>query len=120
LKDMGEYRQAIEVLRLGVEQNDEREDLHNLLGFCHYKLDDYESAITHFRRSIEVDPSKAIDYANLGVNLRKLNRIDEAVHYFQIALTMEPYLEMARNHLDELYTLYGQKCDTKSGDSASC
>ncbi len=120
LKDMGEFRKALKVLHLGVEHNDEREDLHNLLGFCYYKLEEYESAVTHFQRSIEVDPSKAIDYANLGVNLRKLNRIDEAVHYFKIALAMEPYLELARNHLDELHALYGQVGDTPSSDVASC
>lgn len=102
LKDMGEYKGAIEVLKLGIEADDDREDLFNLLGFCHYKLEDYESAARAFTRAIEVDPSNAIDYANLGVNLRKLNRTEEAIHNFKVALTMEPYLELARNNLDEI------------------
>ncbi|HIJ90467.1 MAG: YcaO-like family protein [Desulfobulbaceae bacterium] len=103
LKDMGEYEEAIRVLRLGAEHDDERQDLHNMLGFCHFKLDDYETAVTHFTRSIEIDPSQAIEFANLGVNLRRLNRKEEAIRHFKIALAMEPYLEMARKHLDELY-----------------
>lgn len=103
LKDMGEYQEAIRILRLGVEEDDEREDLHNMLGFCHYKLGDHETAVTHFSRSIEVDPSRAIEFANLGVNLRKLNRNEEAVQNFKIALMMEPYLDLAQTHLDELY-----------------
>ncbi len=103
LKDMGEYREAIRVLKLGVAEDDERYDLHNLLGFCYYKLDEYETAVTHFSRSVEIDPSQAIDFFNLGVNLRKLNRAEEAIHNFKIALTMEPYMESARTHLDELF-----------------
>ena len=109
LKDMGEYEEAIKVLRLGVEADDERQDLHNLLGFCHYKLQDHETAVKHFSRSIEVDPSQAIDFFNLGVNLRKLNRIEEAARNLEIALAMEPYLEMARTHLDELYAELNQR-----------
>jgi ribosomal protein S12 methylthiotransferase accessory factor len=111
LKDMGHYQEGIRILRLGIEQDDERQDLHNLLGFCHFKLEDYESAVTHFSRSIEVDPSQAIDFANLGVNLRKLNRLEEAVHNFKVALAMEPYLELARNHLDEIFAEHKQTAE---------
>ncbi len=119
LKDMGEYREAIRVMRLGIEQDDERQDLHNMLGFCHYKLGDYENAVAHFTRSIEVDPSSAIDFANLGVNLRKLNRIEEAAHNFKIALAMEPYMELARNHLDEIFAEYGRQIGSTTENSVS-
>ncbi|MFH7321242.1 YcaO-like family protein [Desulfurivibrio sp. D14AmB] len=105
LKDMEEYREAITVLRRGIELDDERPDLHNLLGFCHYKLADYETAVRHFSRSVELNPASAIDFANLGVNLRKLERHEEAAHNFQVALTMDPSLEFARTHLDELFAL---------------
>jgi ribosomal protein S12 methylthiotransferase accessory factor len=120
LKDMGEYQEAIRILHLGVEQDDERYDLHNLLGFCYYKLGQYETAVTHFSRSVEVDPSQAIDFFNLGVNLRKLDRIDEAIHNFKIALTMEPYLEMARTHLDELAAGPNHTAEKTSGTTTSC
>ncbi len=120
LKDMGQYQEAIRVLRLGLEQDEERQDLHNLLGFCHYKLDEYETAVTHFSRSIEVDPSQAIDFFNLGVNLRKLDRTDEAIHNFKIALAMEPYLELARTHLDELFAERNQTVEKTSGSATSC
>ena len=102
LKDMGEYEEAIKVLKLGVEADDDREDLHNLLGFCYFKLADHESAVKAFTCAIEVDPSNAIDYANLGVNLRKLGRKEEAVQNFKVALTMEPFMEFAKTHLMEL------------------
>ncbi|MFH7319308.1 YcaO-like family protein [Desulfurivibrio sp. D14AmB] len=103
LKDMARYDEAIGVLRRGIELDEERPDIHNLLGFCHYKLADYETAVTHFSRTIDLEPGSAIDFANLGVNLRKLNRTQEAARNFKIALTMDPYLELARTHLDEMF-----------------
>jgi ribosomal protein S12 methylthiotransferase accessory factor len=111
LKDMEQYQEAVRVLRLGLAEDEERYDLHNLLGFCHYKLGDYETAVSHFSRSIDIEPGSAIDFANLGVNLRKLKRYEEAVHNFEIALTMDPYLELARNNLDEMFAEYKQDVD---------
>ncbi|MDF1615319.1 YcaO-like family protein [Desulfurivibrio dismutans] len=102
LKDMGSYREAIEVLRRGLEHDEERQDIHNMLGFCHYKQADYENAVTHFARAIDLEPGSAIDFANLGINLRKLGRHEEAAHNLKIAITMDPYLELARTHLDEM------------------
>jgi len=103
LKDMGRYQEAIGVLGQGLELDEERADIHNLLGFCHFKLADHETAVSHFSRAIDLEPASAIDFFNLGVNLRKLNRIEEAAHNFKIALTMEPYMELARTHLDEMF-----------------
>lgn len=106
LKDMGQYPEAVAVLRKGIEADEERADIHNLLGFCHYKLADYETAVGHFSRAIDLEPASAIDFANLGVNLRKLGRNNEAAHNFKIALTMDPYLELAKTHLDEMLAKY--------------
>ncbi|HIJ78163.1 MAG: YcaO-like family protein [Desulfobulbaceae bacterium] len=102
LKDMGEFDQAIAALQKGREFDDERPDLHNLLGFCHFKQQNYEQAIVHFNRTVELNPASAIDFANLGVNYRKLNKTEEAIKNLQIALTMDPTIEFAKTHLLEL------------------
>lgn len=120
LKDMGQYQEAIRVLGRGLELDEERADIHNLLGFCHYKQEDFETAVSHFSRAIELEPASAIDFFNLGVNLRKLNRNAEAAHNFQIALAMEPYMELARTHLDELDAGQGQTAPMAFGSIASC
>jgi len=114
LNDMGRYQEAAEVLRRGLAEDEERADIHNLLGFCNFKLGDYEAAVVHFSRAIELEPASAIDFANLGVNLRRLGRYDEALHNFQVALSMDPYMELARTHLDELFA------EKRSHDAASC
>ena len=102
LKDLAHYDQAIEVLRLGCSEDDERPDLHNLLGFCFFKKEDYETAITHFKKAVHLNPASAMDYANLGVNYRRLGKNAEAIEFFTLALTLDPSIEFAREQLAAL------------------
>lgn len=102
LKDLQRYDDAIETLILGCEIDDEREDLFNLLGFCYFKKEEYTTAISHFERAVEINPSSAMDYANLGVNHNRLGNQDEAIRYFTLALTMDSTIEFAREQLDAL------------------
>lgn len=102
LKDMGRHEEAIAVLRKGASHDNERPDIHNLLGFCHFKLADYETAISHFNRTVALNPASAIDYANLGVNYHRLNKNGEAIKYLQLALSLDPAIAFAKSHLAEL------------------
>ena len=102
LKDLQRYDEAIEVLKRGCEEDDEREDLHNLLGFCYFKKEDYQTAISHFERAVHLNPASAMDYANLGVNHNRLGNREEAIRFFTLALTLDPSIEFARVQLEEL------------------
>jgi ribosomal protein S12 methylthiotransferase accessory factor len=102
LKDMGAYDEAITALELGRTEDDERPDLHNMLGVCWYKKENYNQAIIHFHRAVELNPVSAMDYANLGVNYRKIDKQDEAVHFFNLALSLDPSIDFARQQLAEL------------------
>lgn len=102
LSQMGLYDEAIDVLELGCQEDDERPDLHNLLGVCYFKKDQYEQAITHFKRAVELNPASAMDYANLGVNYERLGKTEEAIQFFTLALTMDDSLDFAREYLDRL------------------
>jgi len=102
LKDLERYEEAITTLKKGTEHDDERPDLHNLLGFCHYKLADHEAAVAHFSKAVYLAPTSAIDYANLGVNYRKLGKKEEAMKSFTLALSMDPGIEFAQKHMAEL------------------
>ena len=102
LKDSGAYDEAIKALEQGRAMDDERPDLHNMLGVCWYKKGDYNQAIVHFHRAVELDPASAMDYANLGVNYRKIGKQDEAIHFFNLALALDPTIEFARQQLAEL------------------
>ena len=102
LKDLEQYDEAITVLNQGCKEDDARPDLHNLLGFCYFKKEQYRNAINHFERAVHLNPSSAMDYANLGVNHNRLKNRQQAIQYFTLALTLDPSLEFARVQLQEL------------------
>jgi len=102
LKDLGAYDAAIAALELGLAEDEQRPDLYNMLGVCCYKKQEYDRAIVHFHRAVELNPASAMDYANLGVNYRKIGNRDQAVHFFTLALSLDPAIDFARQQLDEL------------------
>jgi len=102
LKDLSRYDEAIKTLEQGRVVDDERPDLHNMLGVCYYKIEDFNQAIIHFHRAVELDPASAMDYANLGVNYRKIGKRDEAIHFFNLALSLDASIDFAKSQLAEL------------------
>jgi ribosomal protein S12 methylthiotransferase accessory factor len=102
LKDLGEYREAIKVLKEGEKLDDERTDLYNLMGFCHFKLKEHEAAIENFKRVVHLDPTSAIDYANIASNYRDMGEKAKAIRYYEMALTLDSTIEFARQNLEAL------------------
>jgi ribosomal protein S12 methylthiotransferase accessory factor len=102
LKDMGEYRQALDILEQGANLDQERTDIYNLMGFCHFKLQDHEAAIEDFNKVIALDPSSAIDYANIGANYKQIGEKEKAIRYFQMALTLDDSIQFAKDGIEEL------------------
>ncbi len=102
LKNMEEYRQALDILKKGEKLDPERTDIYNLMGFCHFKLKEHEKAIKNFKKVIVLDPSSAIDYANIGVNYRQMGEKEKAIRYYQMALTLDDSIQFAKKGLDEL------------------
>ena len=102
LKDMEKFQAALQELEKGLAIDDERTDIHNLMGFCHFKLKDHEAAIASFKRVIELDPSSGIDYANIASNYRDLGQHDQAVRYYRMALEIDPGIDFARDNLARL------------------
>jgi ribosomal protein S12 methylthiotransferase accessory factor len=102
LKDMGQIDEALAAVEKGLDLDTRRTDLHNLKGFCHFKRKEYIEAIESFQEVIALDPSSAIDYANIGANYRALGRRKEAVAYFQTAIDMDATIEFAHQALEEM------------------
>jgi len=101
-KDLELYNEALAVLEKGLLKDEERPDIHNMMGVCYFKKEEYAKAIPCFERAVELNPASGMDYANLGVNHRKLGNSDEAVHFFTLALSIEPDIEFAQQQLAEL------------------
>ena len=102
LKELGRYTQALEILEQGEAIDDQRTDIHNLKGFCHFMMKNHEAAITSFKRVVEIDPSSAIDYANIASNYRDLGEREQAVDYYERALAIDPTIDFARDNLARL------------------
>jgi len=102
LKEAGRYREALTVLQAGIDIDPEREDIYNLMGFCHYMQADHEKAIDAFREVLRLNPNSAIDYANIASNYRELGNTDKAITYYKMALKMDPTIDFARTNLDAL------------------
>ena len=102
LKDMGEYRQALSILKKGEQLDQERTDIYNLMGFCHFMLKEHEAAIKNFETVIQLDPSSAIDYANIASNYRDMGQPAKAIRYYEMALTLDDSIEFARENLAKL------------------
>jgi ribosomal protein S12 methylthiotransferase accessory factor len=102
LKDLAQYKQAINTLEKGEEHDSERTDIHNLMGYCYFKLKEHEKAIQCFRKVLQLDPSSAIDYANIASNYRDMGDKDNAIRYYQFALALDSSIDFARENLDAL------------------
>lgn len=101
-KDMEDYRLALNVLEEGEKYDPERTDVYNLMGFCHFKLKEHAEAIACFKKVIALDPSSAIDYANIASNYRDLGQKENAVRYYLMALEIDPSITFARENLEKL------------------
>ena len=102
LKDLERYNEALVILEKGASWDNEREDIYNLMGFCHFKLKNHEKAIDCFKRVIELNPSSAIDYANIASNYRDMGEKEKAVSYYTLALSLDSSLDFARDNLERL------------------
>ena len=77
------------------------------MGFCHFKRRDHRQAIACFETVLALDPSSAIDHANIGVNYQALGDSKRAVEAYQTALALDPTIDFAWKNLLELESKQG-------------
>ncbi|MBW1650723.1 MAG: YcaO-like family protein [Deltaproteobacteria bacterium] len=102
LKEMEKYSEALEMLKKGEAEDNNRTDIYNLMGACCFKLKKYKTAINYFKKAIETDPSTAINYANIGSCYRELKNTEKAIKYYHITLEIDPSIEFAAENLLKL------------------
>lgn len=101
-KDLGDYAKAIEVLETGIAIDNEREDIYNLMGFCHFMLKNHETSISCFEKVLKITPASGIDHASIASNYRELGNIEKAIDYYELALALDPGLDFARANINKL------------------
>lgn len=102
LKDLGQYEDALLALGKAASFAEVHHEVFNLSGFCLFMLKRHEESIEAFSKAVEIEPGAAINYANIGSNLRELGRLEEACEMYENALEMDPGLDFARDNLQKL------------------
>ena len=72
------------------------------LARLHFLDKEYDEACRLYVQLAEIQPESAQTHANLGVALYYLDRKDEALKAFQLALSIDPSLESARIAMEDL------------------
>lgn len=101
-KEQGRYERALDELEKALSFNSELKEIYNLMGFCYFKLKDHLKSIACFERAINLDPSSAIDYANIGSNLREMGHLEEAIRWYESAVDIDPSIQFAHDNIIKL------------------
>jgi tetratricopeptide (TPR) repeat protein len=89
--DGGDYEGARADLAAVLSEDDAHAEAHFKMGLTLFNLGEYESARTHFNRSLELEPDRAAAvHHNLGVLAYQLGDMEAAMEAFQSALAADP------------------------------
>ena len=102
---IGELDRAIELYKESVEMYPTAL-AYTFMGWAYSMKGDYETAIEHCLKAIELDPDFGNPYNDIGAYLIALGRYDEAIPWLKKALTAKnyeprhyPYINLARVYL---------------------
>ena len=85
-----ELMQALDVIHEGLARNPSDWQLYDLQGLAESSMGHPDAAQASFRKVIELAPTRALGYADLGVLVLQLGKEEEAARLFQSALQREP------------------------------
>jgi ribosomal protein S12 methylthiotransferase accessory factor len=102
LSQLEQWEEAVEPLNVALSLDDECKEYFNLRGVAHFKAGRYSDAARDFEASLSIDSGSPHDLANLGLCHKFMGNETEALDYLEAALKMEPGLDYARAHYDEL------------------
>ena len=102
LSQQGQWAQTIPHLDRAVTHCPEVKEYFNLRGVAYFKQQEYAGAAANFELALALDNGSAMDLANLGLCHKFMNNADKARELLGEALALDPSLDFARTHLNEL------------------
>ncbi|MBW4475106.1 MAG: tetratricopeptide repeat protein [Stenomitos rutilans HA7619-LM2] len=94
----GNYREAEQVCRQILQQQEDHSDAWHLLGMVAHQERRFEEAIAAYRQVLVTAPDNYDTYNNLAVALQELGQIDEAIAHYEKAIALKPDYADAHNN----------------------
>jgi protein O-mannosyl-transferase len=108
-RQCGMYADLETLWRMTIVRNPNCWMAHNNLGLTLKAQGNWDEAIQHYERALQLKPDNADVLNNLGVALATQGKLDEATIYFQKALQSHPDDPEIRNNLGRAYGDYAKK-----------
>lgn len=102
LSQLERWEETIEPLGRAIELDKECKEFFNLRGVAHFKAERFQEGAEDFQAALTIDSGSPHDLANLGLCHKFMGNTAEARDYLQAAVNMDPSLDYAQQHLDEL------------------
>ena len=99
---MDDWGQAIPELSAAFRLCPSMKEYGNLLGVALFKTGSYPKAEEIFGKVLNIDKGSAMDLANRGICRKLQGKNEAALEDLRAALELEPDLDFARRHLEEL------------------
>ena len=70
---------------------------YNTIGYCYYRMKDYERSLSNFHKTLEILPGFGYAYDNLALAYLRLDNLNEAAKYIELAVPTQ-YHDIAYSH----------------------
>ena len=98
-----------EFAKKAIELDDSISDAHNALAVIYATYDwNWSAADKEFKRTIELDPTNALGYANYAIILTNRKRFEEAIVYARRAQKLDPFSSMINTWVSMIRMFAGQ------------
>ncbi len=99
---MNSWEKAVPFLSKAIKYCPDMKEYWNLRGVAYFKLQDYAHAANDFEHVLRIDKGSVMDIANLGLCHKYMGHKEDAKHYLETALSLNPDLTFAQKHLEEV------------------
>lgn len=111
LKKERKCGEALPLLLKALEQKPNDSKLLNDIGWCYNETRQFEKAITHLQKSIQVDSVNATAYAEIGYSYYSIQMYTVAIGNLNIANTLQPKIETTLYYLGLCFVRLNSKAD---------
>jgi predicted Zn-dependent protease len=111
---LGDYNEGIRRLKALGEESNKSADIHMLLGEAYADQHEYDSALQEYRKSLAIDPNRALTHYLAGVALIRQGNPKDAVEELRTALKLNPTDTPTKYHLAFALIQIQQKAEAQT------